>query len=481
VVRKALDEADVLLAVIGQQWLTLTAENGGRRIDQPDDWVAEEIGMALQRGTPIIPVLFDGASMPGRDDLPPELVDFANWQALRIAHESFGADSARLIETIARVVSAVEPETVNLWEDPDYPQARAAFLTGLWPAAIEGFERVLRRHPRQQQVVEQLDEARRKQNLLDLEAAADHAAQAGRWREAVDNLKEIDSLQPSDEVKDRLAQAQLRLRVTELQNDVHALAKTGNWKAVLTADAELAELDPEAADPHGVATKARAQLLEADLAATYAKSVKQLDERDWTGAEATLSALLDRQAGYRDADELLALARRKGKPEEKQQPPPSKPVATDPVIVRAEVSARQATPNQNASVGPGPRRLVIHDVEGSRGEVGSLAAPPVQDRKKSDSPLVAIIGIVVAIVLIIIIVAGITAGGREPTGGEPTGGGPTVMPTAVASNTPAVVASRTPYPSSTPSPSDDCETVPSDDSVAAQRHAAACAIIRNMR
>jgi hypothetical protein len=109
VVRKALEEADVLLPMIGQQWLTLTAENGGRRIDQPDDWVAEEIGTALLRGTPIIPVLFDGASMPGRDDLPPALVDLADRQALRIAHESFGADSERLIETIERVVSPVEP------------------------------------------------------------------------------------------------------------------------------------------------------------------------------------------------------------------------------------------------------------------------------------------------------------------------------------------------------------------------------------
>jgi hypothetical protein len=178
--------------------------------------VAEEIGIALRRGTPIIPVLFDGARMPGRDDLPPVLVDFANWQALRIAHESFGADSERLIETIHRVVSAVESDTVNLWEDPDYPQARGAFLQELWPAAIEGFERVLRRHPRQPNVKEQLEEARRQLNLLDLEAAADRAAQAGHWGEAVDKLKAIDALQASDEVKDRLAQALRRLRISEL-------------------------------------------------------------------------------------------------------------------------------------------------------------------------------------------------------------------------------------------------------------------------
>jgi hypothetical protein len=206
VVRKALEEADVLLPMIGQQWLTLTAENGGRRIDQPDDWVAEEIGIALRRGTPIIPVLFDGARMPNRDDLPPALVDLADWQALRIDYESFGADSERLIDTI---------------------------------------ERVLR-----------------------------------------------------------------RLRITELQNAVRALAKTGNWTAVLAADAELARLDPEAGDLDGLATKARTELLEAELAASYAKGVKQLDEHDWAGAEKTFGTLLDRRASYRDAEALLALARR---------------------------------------------------------------------------------------------------------------------------------------------------------------------------
>jgi tetratricopeptide (TPR) repeat protein len=352
VVRRALDEADVLLAVIGQHWLTLTAENGGRRIDQPDDWVAEEIGIALRRGTPIVPVLFDGARMPGRDDLPPALVDFANWQALRISHESFGPDSERLIETIERVVSAVEPETVNLWEDPDYPQARGAFLQGLWPLAIEGFERVLRRHPRQPHVKEQMAEAKRKQHLLDLDAAADRAAQAGRWQAAVDSLKEIDALQPSDEVKDRLAQAQLRLRLTELQNDVRALAKNGNWKAVLAADAELTRLEPKAGDPEGLATKARAELLEEDLAASYARGVRQLDQRDWTEAEGTFRALLDRRAGYRDAEGLLALARRKGKPEEQPEPPPKplarKPVAKESASLPRDV-AQPATPNPEAS------------------------------------------------------------------------------------------------------------------------------------
>ena len=136
VVREAVDKSDVLVAVIGLQWLTLAAEHGGRRIDQPGDWVAEEIGTALRRGTLVIPVLVDGAQMPSRAELPPALADLANRQALKIAHESFAADSRRLIEMIEEMVSTATPQTVDLWDDPDYPPARGAFLQELWPVAI---------------------------------------------------------------------------------------------------------------------------------------------------------------------------------------------------------------------------------------------------------------------------------------------------------------------------------------------------------
>ena len=344
-IREAVDQADVLLAVIGSQWLTLTAENGGRRIDQAGDWVAEEIGSALRRGTPVIPVLVDGARMPSSDELPPALADLPNRQAMRIAHESFAADSARLIQTIESMVSEAKPEDVNLWDDPDYPRARGAFLQGLWPQAIEGFERVLRRHARQPHVVEQLEQARRNQHLLDLDATAERATEAGRWQEVVDALEGIVALQPSDDIKDRLAQAQLRLRVNELQNDIRALAKAGAWAAVLAADTELAGLEPGAGDPDGLTTKARAELLQAELAASYAEGIQRLGEGNWAAAEAIFRALLDRQPSYRDVQALLVLAERKGRPEEKREPPPepaaTKPVTTDSAIPEAEDDARR--------------------------------------------------------------------------------------------------------------------------------------------
>ena len=54
---------DVFLALIGPDWVTLEVEGGGRRLDDPDDFVRIEIASALARPeTLTIPVLLDGAA-----------------------------------------------------------------------------------------------------------------------------------------------------------------------------------------------------------------------------------------------------------------------------------------------------------------------------------------------------------------------------------------------------------------------------------
>ena len=45
-----LAECDVLLAIIGGQWLTARDDSGRRRVDDPRDWVRVEIQIALELG-----------------------------------------------------------------------------------------------------------------------------------------------------------------------------------------------------------------------------------------------------------------------------------------------------------------------------------------------------------------------------------------------------------------------------------------------
>ena len=61
-----LDRATVVLVVIGPKWLTLAGADGVRRLDEPEDWVRQEIAHALQQCPNVIPVLLDSAVMPER-------------------------------------------------------------------------------------------------------------------------------------------------------------------------------------------------------------------------------------------------------------------------------------------------------------------------------------------------------------------------------------------------------------------------------
>jgi hypothetical protein len=73
----AVGSCDVLLALIGREWLTIIDERGRRRLDNPDDFVRLEIEAALARRVRVIPILVDGARIPRADELPDEDVPLA--------------------------------------------------------------------------------------------------------------------------------------------------------------------------------------------------------------------------------------------------------------------------------------------------------------------------------------------------------------------------------------------------------------------
>lgn len=64
---------DVLLAVIGRQWIDIRDADGQRRLDKPDDFVRVEISAALQRDIPLIPIVLNGARIPSGELLPHEV------------------------------------------------------------------------------------------------------------------------------------------------------------------------------------------------------------------------------------------------------------------------------------------------------------------------------------------------------------------------------------------------------------------------
>lgn len=99
VLEERLAASDLLLAVIGPQWLTI-ADAAGPRLDQPDDYVRREISTALARRIRVVPVLVRGARMPAAQELPPVLRPLAERNAARLDDASFERDFDALVDDI---------------------------------------------------------------------------------------------------------------------------------------------------------------------------------------------------------------------------------------------------------------------------------------------------------------------------------------------------------------------------------------------
>jgi sugar lactone lactonase YvrE len=108
VVSSAVASCDVLLALVGDQWLTITDEEGKRRLDDPADLVRVEIEAALARDVRVIPVLVDGAAMPRADELPASLADMVRRQALELSPNRFDFDTGRLLRALDRTLAGVQ-------------------------------------------------------------------------------------------------------------------------------------------------------------------------------------------------------------------------------------------------------------------------------------------------------------------------------------------------------------------------------------
>ena len=107
ILREEVAKCDVLLAVIGANWLDVRDERGNRRLDESDDFVRIEIATALQRDIPVIPILLDGARIPKADQLPSDLQELTRRNGLDVRHASFHSDVDKLIRRLKGVSGQV--------------------------------------------------------------------------------------------------------------------------------------------------------------------------------------------------------------------------------------------------------------------------------------------------------------------------------------------------------------------------------------
>ena len=101
---------DAMLAVIGPNWLAAKDDTGKRRLDNPDDFIVIEIGTALTRNIPVVPVLVDGARMPKASELPDSLKLLARRQAVQVRHTNFSSDAEALVKRLREALGYDLPE-----------------------------------------------------------------------------------------------------------------------------------------------------------------------------------------------------------------------------------------------------------------------------------------------------------------------------------------------------------------------------------
>ena len=140
----ALDECQVLIAVIGRHWLDAVDRKGRRRLDNPNDSLRREVARTLERNIRVVPVLVQDAEMPEPQDLPDDLVPLTRRQAIELTNSGWHDDVTRLIKALERIVGKPDPSPVPppvpppgpLPPPPDPSTNLAAILPGTWQVQI---------------------------------------------------------------------------------------------------------------------------------------------------------------------------------------------------------------------------------------------------------------------------------------------------------------------------------------------------------
>jgi pterin-4a-carbinolamine dehydratase len=117
-IEEALARANVVLVVMGPQWIRVANEWGERLLDQEGDWVRREVETALAADKQVIPLLVSGARIPPPERLPASLRSLCDRQAVPLRDEFFEHDLKLVLTQVEARAKLVGRPTVDNW----YPQ-----------------------------------------------------------------------------------------------------------------------------------------------------------------------------------------------------------------------------------------------------------------------------------------------------------------------------------------------------------------------
>jgi hypothetical protein len=104
VLEQSISSSDVVLAIVGRQWLTLSDPSGNRRLDNDKDYVRFELEAARRNGKVVIPVVVQGATIPNPKLLPESIRWLTDFQQIELRPDPFFRDDvAKLVSELIRI------------------------------------------------------------------------------------------------------------------------------------------------------------------------------------------------------------------------------------------------------------------------------------------------------------------------------------------------------------------------------------------
>jgi len=120
-ITRTMHACDVVIVVIGPNWVGARGETGSRRLDDMADNHRAEVVAALAADVLLVPVLVGGAAMPKMSELPEPLKDFAFRNAAVLEDRRFASDVDALQRALKQFAESVA--TQRLADDELTPAA----------------------------------------------------------------------------------------------------------------------------------------------------------------------------------------------------------------------------------------------------------------------------------------------------------------------------------------------------------------------
>ena len=142
-ITRAIRRCEVMIVVMGRNWLVLD-DDGRSRLDDAADWVYREIALAFAHGKRVFPVLLGAARMPRETDLPHTIAQLNRCQYRRLEHRQFGVNMALIVSDLEEMLASPDPAGQNA---PPATQGGWSALNGAGPTTWAPVQPNGRQHP----------------------------------------------------------------------------------------------------------------------------------------------------------------------------------------------------------------------------------------------------------------------------------------------------------------------------------------------